>query len=94
MNWLKKFISKRLLSLFGAPILLFLLAKVNTMTGNVLTEQQISSIIEWILGALVLYIGGQTVVEGVKANGITSVAKADATNPATPAPDYSFMDRI
>lgn len=94
MTWIKKYISKRLISMFGTPILLFVLAKINLAMGGILTEQQISSIIEWVLGTLALYVGGQTVVEGVKVNGIVKTSANDAANPNTPAPDYSFMDKM
>lgn len=94
MNWLKRNISKRLISMFGTPILLFVLAKVNAAIGGILTEQQITSIIEWVLATLAVYVGGQTVVEGVKTNAIAKVAANDAANPNTPAPDYAFMDKI
>jgi len=94
MAWIKKFISKRLLSLFLTPILLFVLAKVNVIMGGILTEEQISSIIEWILGTLAVYVAGQTGVEALKTNAVGKTASADAANPNTPAPDYSFIDKI
>ena len=94
MDWLKKLISKRLITIFVGPILLTVIAKLNVMMGGFLTEAQVTAIIEWVLGTIAGYVALQSGVEAVKSNAKGKVAAADAANPNTSAPTKDVFDGI